>query len=198
MGTSNDVRAVRRLVRHRRHGCLGLEPLLRGRQGHRLLGRKIRRALGGNRQGLRPGCDRAHRRIRRRASRRSSVEAGAQGEPATPRASSFRRRKPRPARRTTSRPWAGRRQDRRDLRGRCHHRPRHHAARYRRLGPRRRHRRLAEGVHDPAGPGVPRRSARRPGSSARNRQRCRTTTSISRRKRRAATRANRAGRRTRR
>ena len=46
-------------------------------------------------------------------------------------------------------------EDRSAVRGRRHHRPRHHAARYRRLGPRRGDRRLAEVVHDPAGPGVP-------------------------------------------
>ena len=42
----------------------------------------------------------------------------------------------------------------RDSGGRRHHRPRHHAARYRRLGPRRGDRRVAEGFHDPARPGV--------------------------------------------
>ena len=42
----------------------------------------------------------------------------------------------------------------RHLRRGCHHRPRHDAARHRRLGPRRRHRRFAEGLHDPARPGL--------------------------------------------
>ena len=42
----------------------------------------------------------------------------------------------------------------RHLRRRRDHRPRHHAARYRRLGARRGDRRLAEGVHDPARPGL--------------------------------------------
>ena len=45
-------------------------------------------------------------------------------------------------------------QDRSDLRGGRHHGHRHDAARYRRLGSGRGHRRVAEGVHDPAGPGV--------------------------------------------
>jgi hypothetical protein len=42
----------------------------------------------------------------------------------------------------------------RDLRGGCHHRARHHAARYRRLGARRGDRRIAEGLHDSARAGV--------------------------------------------
>ena len=48
----------------------------RGRQGDRLLGREIRRALGGNCQGLRAGCERSEGRIRRRGdagSRRSAL-----------------------------------------------------------------------------------------------------------------------------
>ena len=60
-------------------------------------------------------------------------------------------------RRRARRPRHGPRrlQDRRHPRGGRHHRPRHHAARYRRLGARRRHRRLAKSLHDSARPGLP-------------------------------------------
>ena len=82
-----------------------------------------------------------------------AVEAALAAEPAHSRACSCRLRKHPPAPRTTWKPWGGRQEDGRDLRGRRDHRPRHHAARYRRLGPRCRDRRIAEGVHDPSGAG---------------------------------------------
>ncbi len=82
------------------------------------------------------------------------VEAALKAEP-PPRVFSCRHRRLRPARRTMWKRWARGREDRRHLRRRRHHRPRHHAARYRRLGPGRGDRRLAEGLHDSAGPGVP-------------------------------------------
>ena len=115
--------------------------------------------------------------LRRSGDSGSAGGSGAGRRTRHARASSCRPRKPPPARRTTCAAMGrGGRQDRRHLRGGRHHRPRHHAARHRRLGPRRGHRRFAEGLHDPARawPSCP--SARRPGSSPRP-PRCRTTTS---------------------
>ena len=153
MGTSQRCADVRRL-RHRSHGCFRLEPVLARRQSDRLLSRKVRRALGRNRQSLRPGRQRAFRRPTAKWCRPSSVEAALAAEPGDQGRvrAGFGNLHRRGARR--SRHGPRRRQDRRHLRGGRHHRPGHHAARYRRLGARRGHRRFAESLHDSAGPGV--------------------------------------------
>ena len=118
------------------------------------VGRKVRRALGGDRQGLRPGRHRADGALRR-GGHPGAGRNGAGG--GTRDQGRFRAGFGNLHRRGARRARHGRRrdEDRCHLRGGRHHRPRHHAARYRRLGPRRGDRRIAEGLHDSAGPGVP-------------------------------------------
>ena len=148
LGTSNDVLIAGRFG-HRRDGSIGFEPLLAGDKvivcsagkfGERWAeiakaygldanvitvryGQAVQPAqrAGGARRG--PGRQRRLRASLRDFDRRAhDVRTIAEIDP----------------------------QDRRDLRGRRHHRPGHHAARHRRLGPRRRGRRIAEVLHDPA------------------------------------------------
>ena len=64
MGTSNDVLILVASGSGAMESA-DLEPLLPWREGHRLLGRQVRRALGRDGQGLRPGRHRAEGGVRR-------------------------------------------------------------------------------------------------------------------------------------
>ena len=154
MGTSNDVLMFCRL-RHRRHGRLGLEPVLAGRQGDRL--RRPENSASAGRKSPKPTawtptcltCPTA------RWLRPQQVEAALAAEPATKAVFVQASETSTGAAHDVRAMAAAVEEDRRHLRGGRHHRARHHAARYRRLGPRRGDRRVAEGLHDSAGPGVP-------------------------------------------
>ena len=103
MGTAHDV-LMFALLGHRRHGRRRLQPVFPRRQSDRLRRREIRRALGGNRQSLWPGCRPSSRPRTARWSRRSACTRRSPQNP-TRAACSCRLRKPPPARRTTCAPW---------------------------------------------------------------------------------------------
>ena len=137
---------------------------------------KVRRALGRDRQSLRPGRRRARGTVRR-IGQRATRGRGAASEPNVRGVFVQASETSTGAAHDVRAMGEAIQKTGRDLRGGRHHRSRHHAARYRRLGTGRGDRRLAKGLHDPARPGVSCRSAPRPGPSLRPPS-CRATTSI--------------------